>query len=161
MVIPRLVRQAIGGESLTVYGDGEQSRCFCHVHDVVAGLLGLLDHPGAIGEVFNIGATEEITIRGLAERIIERSGSSSEVELIAYDDAFPAGFEDMRRRVPDTTKVRNLTGWTPKHSLDTILSHAIAETLEEELHAPALGRRVDDRLALDMVRVSVPTNGRA
>lgn len=161
MVIPRLVNQAIAGDQLTVYGDGEQSRCFCHVDDVVAGLVGLLDEPEAIGEVFNIGATEEVTILQLADKILAKAGSNSAVELISYDDAFPAGFEDMRRRIPDTTKIRTLTGWEPTHSLDSILSDAIADALDRDLHTPAAGRRVDDKLAVALSTVSTPANGSA
>jgi len=131
MVIPRLVRQAVAGDPLTVYGDGRQARCFCHVDDVVDGLLRLLDHPGANGEVFNVGSQEEISILGLAERIIERSASTSKVELISYKEAFPSGFEDMVRRVPDTRKVNALTGWAPTRTLDDILRETIAEARDE------------------------------
>ena len=132
MVIPRLVRQAVNGEPLTVHGDGTQSRCFCHVDDVVAALLGLLDHPGAIGQVFNIGSQEEISILDLARRILEVAGSTSEIRLISYEDAYDVGFEDMRRRVPDTTKVRQLTGWEPRNRLDDILKATIAEAIAEK-----------------------------
>jgi UDP-glucose 4-epimerase len=128
MVIPRLVRQALAGEPLTVYGDGRQTRCFCHVADVVDGLLRLLDHPGANGEVFNVGAQGEISILDLAELVIAKTGSSSEPQLIPYKEAFPtAGFEDMQRRVPDATKMQNLTGWVPTKTLDNILDEIIAE----------------------------------
>lgn len=132
MVIPRLVRQAVNGEPLTVYGDGGQSRCFCHVADVVRALVGLLDHPGAVGEVFNIGSQQEITILELAHRIVQATGCTSSVHLISYADAYDAGFEDMRRRVPDTTKVRELTGWAPSSTLDDILEAAIADALAEQ-----------------------------
>jgi UDP-glucose 4-epimerase len=137
MVIPRLVRQAVAGEPLTIYGDGRQTRCFCHVSDVVDGLLRLLDHPGAIGEVFNLGSQEEISIAELASRIIERAGSTSEIVRIPYEEAFTEGFEDMQRRLPDTTKVRNLTGWTPTRSLREILDEAIAEALAEQAEESA------------------------
>ncbi len=132
MVIPRLVRQAVNGDPLTVHGDGTQTRCFCHVEDVVAALLGLLNHPGAIGEVFNIGSQEEISILDLAHRIQQVAGSTSEVSLISYEDAYDIGFEDMRRRVPDTTKIRQLTGWEPQYSLDDILKATIAEASAEK-----------------------------
>ncbi len=132
MVIPRLVRQAVAGEPLTVFGDGGQSRCFCHVADVVSALVGLLDHPDAIGEVFNIGSQEEISILALANRIVRASGSTSSVRIISYEDAYDVGFEDMRRRVPDTTKIRNLTGWTPRYTLDDILEATIAEAQAEQ-----------------------------
>jgi len=138
MVIPRFVRQAVAGEPLTVYGDGRQTRCFCHVADVVDGLVRLLDDPRANGEVFNLGAQEEISILDLAARIIAKSGSSSEPELISYKEAFPTeGFEDMLRRVPDATKMRNLTGWTPTKTLDDILDETIAEA-RLELEAAAV-----------------------
>jgi UDP-glucose 4-epimerase len=127
MVVPNLVRQALAGEQLTVYGDGCQSRCFLHVADVVAALIGLLDNRRSIGNVFNVGSTEEITILKLAERIIERTGSSSTIRLVPYDQAYAEGFEDMRRRVPDTTKLRTLTGWKPLRSLDQILDDTIEE----------------------------------
>ncbi|MEA2828805.1 MAG: UDP-glucose 4-epimerase [Actinomycetota bacterium] len=132
MVIPRLVRQAVAGAPLTVHGNGTQTRCFCHVSDVVRGLLGVLDHPGAIGEVFNIGSQEEVSIRDLADRIVKAAGSTSSVDLISYEDAYDVGFEDMRRRVPDTTKVRQLTGWVPRYTLDDILEATIAEALVEQ-----------------------------
>lgn len=132
MVIPRLVRQAVAGEPLTVHGTGTQTRCFCHVSDVVEALLGLLDHPDAIGEVFNIGSHEEVSIRDLADRIVAAAGSTSSVKLISYADAYDAGFEDMQRRVPDTGKVRALTGWVPRHSLDDILEVTIAEAVAEQ-----------------------------
>jgi UDP-glucose 4-epimerase len=137
MVIPRLVRQAVRGEPLTVYGDGLQSRCFCHVADVVEGLIGLLDDPGSHGEVFNLGSHEEITILDLARRIIERAGSPSTIELVPYDQAYSEGFEDMRRRVPDTSKVRALTGWTATRSLDDILGETLREAAAERAGARA------------------------
>ena len=132
MVIPRLVRQAVNGEPLTVHGDGDQTRCFCHVLDVVHALLGLIDHEGAIGEVFNIGSREEISILDLAHRILKVAESTSDVKLISYEDAYDVGFEDMRRRVPDTTKVHQLTGWEPRYGLDDILKATIAEAIAEK-----------------------------
>jgi UDP-glucose 4-epimerase len=136
MVIPRFVRQALADEPLTVFGDGEQSRCFCHVSDVVTGVLGLLDEPSAIGEVFNIGAGgHEITMTDLAHDIIERTGSSSEIVLVPYEEAWAngKGFEDMRRRVPDTAKLNALTGWTPTQSLADILTDTISDARSEAL----------------------------
>jgi UDP-glucose 4-epimerase len=127
MVMPRLVGQAVRGEPVTVYGDGEQTRCFCHVSDVVEALVGLLGSEAAIGEVFNVGSPEEISIRELAERVITGAGSASEVRLIPYDIAYESGFEDMRRRVPDTTKIRELTGWTPTHRLADIIDEMVTE----------------------------------
>ena len=131
MVVPRLARQAVAGEPLTIYGDGTQSRCFCHVSDVVQALLGLIDNPDAVGGVFNVGSQEEISILGLAERIIERAGSSSTIELIPYDEAYPVGFEDMQRRLPSIDKIRALIGWQPTRTLDDILTETIAEAAAE------------------------------
>lgn len=131
MVIPRLVRQAIAAEPLTVFGDGSQTRCFAHVFDVVDALLRLLDHSDAIGEVFNVGSSEEISIIDLAGRIIEMTGGSSTIDIIPYDQAYDIGFEDMQRRVPDTTKLHVLTGWKPIQCLDDILRDTIAEAATE------------------------------
>ena len=133
MVVPRLVRQAIAGEPLTVYGDGRQTRCFCHVADVIDGILRLIDDPGAVGEAFNLGTTEEISMLDLAQRVVALAGSSSPIELVAYEQAYPLGFEDMRRRVPDTTKVTRLTGWAPTQDLDQILKQTIAEAMAEQV----------------------------
>ena len=127
MVVPRLVRQAVAGEALTVHGDGTQTRCFCHVADVVRALMGVLDDQRAEGDVFNVGSTEEVSIGQLADRIIERTGRASAITLIPYEEAYEAGFEDMRRRVPDTSKLRQLTGWEPTFCLDEILDETIAE----------------------------------
>ncbi|MFJ2029955.1 NAD-dependent epimerase/dehydratase family protein [Streptosporangium sp. NPDC087985] len=127
MVIPRLVRQALSGMPLTVHGDGTQTRCFAHVADVVDALLGLLDDDGAIGQTFNIGSAHEVSILELAKLIIEHTGSTSGVDLIPYHEAYEQGFEDMTRRVPDTTKLRELTGWTPRRALDEILADVVTE----------------------------------
>lgn len=126
MVIPRFVRQALQNQPITVYGDGEQSRCFCHVHDVVRALLLLLDAPerGA-GQIFNIGADQEITINQLAAGVLERSGGDSPIVHIPYSQAYAPGFEDMRRRVPDICKIRETVGWAPTHTLDQILDDVI------------------------------------
>ena len=131
MVIPRLVRQAVRGEPLTVYGDGLQTRCFCHVGDVIDGLLRVIDHPDTNGEVFNVGSTEETSILVLARRIIDRAGSTSRAQLVPYEEAYSEGFEDMRRRVPDITKVEKLTGWRPMRDLDDILAETLAEAAAE------------------------------
>jgi UDP-glucose 4-epimerase len=138
MVIPRLIQQALRGEPLTVYGDGRQSRCFAHVLDVVDALLRLLDDDRAVGETFNVGSSEEIRIGQLAEMVLDRTGSDSKVQLVPYDEAYGPGFEDMQRRVPDTTKLRTLTGWAPKYSLSDILTDAIAEARLEETPHPNL-----------------------
>jgi UDP-glucose 4-epimerase len=138
MVIPRLVRQAVAGEPLTIFGDGSQSRCFCHVGDVVRALLLLLDHPAAVGQVFNVGSTEEITILELARRIIERTGSGSSMKFIPYTEAYGVGFEDMHRRLPDTARLRALTGWAPQQALDRVLEETIAEAVREADASPLL-----------------------
>jgi UDP-glucose 4-epimerase len=128
MVVPRLVRQALRNEPITVYGDGLQTRCFCHVSDTVSAIRGLMEHEGAIGEAFNVGAGSEISILDLAKAIVDRSDSTSEIVLVSYDDAFPTGgFEDMRRRVPETKKIEKLLRWHPTKTLDNILNETIAE----------------------------------
>jgi UDP-glucose 4-epimerase len=127
MVIPRLVHQALRHEPVTVFGNGLQTRCFAHVADVVDAILRLLDEDAAIGQTFNIGSSQEISIHELAKTIISRCGSGSPIRLIPYDEAYGPGFEDMQRRVPETSKLRALTGWTPRHSLDDVLSDAIAQ----------------------------------
>ena len=121
MVIPRFVRQALAGEPITVYGDGSQSRCFCDVSDTVRGLDALLEHPGAVGKVFNVGSTEEVTILELAQRVKAITGSDSPITFIPYEQAYAPGFEDMQRRVPDISRIRALTGWEPRLHLDDIL----------------------------------------
>jgi UDP-glucose 4-epimerase len=139
MVIPRLVRQALAGEPLTVYGDGTQTRCFCHVDDVVDALLRLLDHPAAEGDVFNIGSTEEISILDLAKRVKARTRSASDIDLVVYDKAYESGFEDMARRVPDIGKVMALTGWAPTRDLNEILDEMIADAAQEDENAAFAG----------------------
>ena len=121
MVIPRFVGAALAGRPLQVYGDGKQTRCFCHIADVVEALLLLLDRRETYGQVYNIGSDESISIRDLAERVIKRTGSSSGIEFVPYDVAYAAGFEDMRHRMPDTAKIAGLTGWRPRHTLDGII----------------------------------------
>jgi UDP-glucose 4-epimerase len=142
MVIPRLVRQALRNEPITVFGDGQQTRCFAHVRDVVTALTDLLDDPRAIGETFNIGHAEEISMIDLAREIKRLTDSESTIELIPYEEAYGDGFEDMRRRVPDTTKIRELTGWRPTQSLAAILSDTIAEAQVEMHQEEALGESV-------------------
>ena len=131
MVVPRFVRQALKHEPITVYGDGEQSRCFCHVSDTVRALIALLDQPqGTVGEIFNIGNTEEITINALATKIIEQADSGSTVIHIPYSEAYAPGFEDMRRRVPNTTKLERAIGWRPELGLSRILDDVIRYEME-------------------------------
>ncbi|MBM3771070.1 MAG: NAD-dependent epimerase/dehydratase family protein [Acidimicrobiia bacterium] len=121
MVIPNFVRQALAGEPITVFGDGTQSRAFTHVADVVGALVTLMQSPEAIGQVINIGNTQEVTITDLATRIRELADSRSTIKYVPYDEAYESGFEDMPRRVPDLTKIRKMIGYEPKHSLDDIL----------------------------------------
>ena len=125
MVIPNFVRQALAGEPITVFGDGTQSRSFTHVTDVVGALLKLIVEPKAIGQVINIGNTEEVTIRTLAERVRQLSGSTSSIKLVPYDEAYESGFEDMPRRVPDLSKAAKMIGYAPKLTLDDILTQVI------------------------------------
>ncbi len=128
MVIPRFVRQALAGEPITVYGDGEQARCFCHVKDAVWAVARLLDEPRSRGEVYNVGNDEEVTMRTLAERVRARVGSRSEIRHIPYREAYGVGFEDMVRRVPDLSKARAAIGYEPRHDLHAILGDVIEET---------------------------------
>ncbi len=125
MVVPRFVRGALAGRDLQVFGDGGQSRCFGHVADAVRALTGLMESGSHYGEVFNVGATEEITIRGLAERVIAATESTSQVVTVPYDVAYARGFEDMRRRIPDTTKIYEALGWRAERNLDDILRDVI------------------------------------
>jgi len=124
-VLPSFVRQALAGEPITVFGDGTQSRSFTYVGDVVECLLKLVSEPRAIGQVFNIGNMEEVTILRLAEIVKERTGSSSTIEFVPYDKAYEAGFEDMPRRVPHLGKVQNLVGYEPKVQLNEIITKVI------------------------------------
>jgi len=126
MVVPTFVRQALAGQDLTVFGDGEQRRSFCHVLDTVGALVALLDHPDAVGDVFNVGAPQELSMNELARTVIEAVGSSSRVVHIPYDEAYEEGFEDMERRVPDISKIRALTGWEPTLGLDRIVADVVA-----------------------------------
>src|SRR5687768_4075644 len=127
MVVPTFVRQALQNEPITVFGDGTQQRSFTYVGDVVEALLKLMVMPSAIGQVFNVGNTEEVTIRELAERIRAKTGSRSEIVTIPYDEAYEAGFEDMPRRVPDLTKIHNAIGYVPKVRLDEIIERVVDE----------------------------------
>lgn len=127
MVVPRFVRQAVRNEPITVYGDGEQSRCFCHVADTVRALQLLLDAPETTsGEVYNIGSSEEVTINQLAQTVIERTDTVSTINYIPYSDAYAPGFEDMRRRVPDTAKIHQTVNWSPQYNLNQILDDVVA-----------------------------------
>ncbi|MGZ5480404.1 MAG: GDP-mannose 4,6-dehydratase [Pyrinomonadaceae bacterium] len=125
MVIPTFVKQALAGRPITVYGSGKQSRCFCHVGDVVGGLVKLMDTDAAVGEVFNVGSNQEISIIDLAKRVKELSNSESEIVFVPYDEAYEEGFEDMPRRIPDISKVNKLIGFKPAMELDGILKSVI------------------------------------
>ena len=126
MVVPSFVERALAGEPLQVHGDGEQTRCFCHVDDVVRALIGLLDDPGTTGEIYNIGSAAPIKIVELAQRIVDATESTSSIDLIPYEDTYGAGFEDMRHRVPDTSKIATVLGWSPEKDLDQIIADVIA-----------------------------------
>ena len=127
MVVPTFVGQALAGRPLTVFGDGRQTRCFCHVSDVVRALVDLMELGEAVyGEVFNIGSQEEISMLGLADRVRELTGSDSEIHVIPYKEAYEAGFEDMPRRYPDLAKIGGALGWAPTRSLDEILTGVIS-----------------------------------
>ncbi|PKO21951.1 MAG: nucleoside-diphosphate sugar epimerase [Chloroflexi bacterium HGW-Chloroflexi-1] len=130
MVVPRFVRQALAGEPLTVYGDGSQSRCFADVADVTGAVLRLAEHAGAVGQVFNLGSTEEITILDLARRVIALTGSRSEIVLVPYEEAYEPGFEDMHRRVPDISRAAALIEYRPRCTLDDTLRRIIAHFRE-------------------------------
>lgn len=127
MVVPRFVRWALAGEPIQVYGDGQQSRCFGNVFDVVNAIAGLGRSSDTTGQVYNIGSNEEVTIYELAQKVIERTGSSSEITFVPYEEAYEAGFDDMRRRVPDVRKIKETIGWQPSTPLavtiDQIIDH--------------------------------------
>ena len=127
MVVPRFIGQALRNQPITVFGDGTQTRCFCHVSDVVGGLISLSEHPDAFGKVFNLGGSEEISMADLAERVINLVESESQLEFIPYDDAYEEGFEDMPRRVPNTNRANRLVGFEPSVGLDDIILSVIAD----------------------------------
>ena len=121
MVVPRFIQAALKNEDIIIYDDGSQSRVFCHVEDAVRAVLMLTDTDSTIGGYFNVGGIGEVTIKQLAEKVIERAKSQSKIKYIPYTDAYPAGFEDMQRRVPDITKIKKSIGWEPTHTLDSII----------------------------------------
>jgi UDP-glucose 4-epimerase len=161
MVVPRFVEQALRGEPLKVYGDGRQSRCFCHVEDTIRALIGLAEYKEAVGEVFNVGSTEEVTIFALARKIVEliqdgrrkksgngsparetrEAGAGNPIVLIPYDQAYEEGFEDMRQRVPDTGKIRRLIGWEPRIPLTETLRRVIDDYRNGPGKSPGQGRK--------------------
>ncbi|MBC7241644.1 MAG: GDP-mannose 4,6-dehydratase [Anaerolineae bacterium] len=125
MVVPRFVRQALRGEPITVYGDGRQTRCFLDVRDAVRAIIGLAEAPAAVGQVFNVGSTEEISILALAQRVKTLTASPSKIVFIPYEQAYEEGFEDFQRRVPDISKIERLLGYRPQYSLDDTLQSVI------------------------------------
>jgi len=139
MVVPRFVQQALAGEPITVYGHGRQRRSFTWVGDAVHAMIALAQHPGAVGEVFNIGHTKDVTILDLARLVRQLTGSKSEIVLVPFEEAYEPGFEDMQRRLPDTTKLRKLIGYRPTLDLSAILETIIAQQREEQRHAVRQG----------------------
>lgn len=127
MVIPNFVSQALQGVPLTVHGDGTQTRCFCHVKDVVPALVELVTRPAAFGRVFNVGTNQEVSMRQLADLVVKKTGSKSDVQLIPYSEAYPAGFEDMQKRVPDISRIGGLIGFRPSRTLDDILADVMED----------------------------------
>ena len=140
MVIPRFVGQALAGEPLTVFGTGDQVRCFCHVHDVVPALQALMADTRAYGQVFNIGSSEQVSITQLAERVLAVVGSSSTITYVPYESAYGAGFEDMQRRVPDCTRARQQIGFRPSRSLTDIIQAVAAHQLADSLRVSVMSR---------------------
>ncbi|HET9253654.1 MAG TPA: NAD-dependent epimerase/dehydratase family protein [Pseudonocardiaceae bacterium] len=133
MVIPRFVAQALAGDPLTIFGTGEQIRCFCHVHDVVPTLAALVAHPQAYGSAVNVGSSEQVTIAGLARRVLALTGSDSGLVWMSYEEGIGVGYEDLQRRVPDCSRARELIGFRPTRTLDDILRSVIAEQSQARL----------------------------
>jgi UDP-glucose 4-epimerase len=126
MVVPRFVTAALKNDPISVYGSGEQIRCFCHVDDAVDALLIVMASEKAIGQVFNVGNNQQISIEGLAQKIKEITGSKSKIIKVPYSQAYPEGFEDMQRRVPDISKIKNVLGWSPQKGLDQVIKDIVA-----------------------------------
>jgi UDP-glucose 4-epimerase len=126
MVVPRFIQAAMRNEDVIIYDDGSQSRVFCHVEDAVRAVLNLVGTDSTIGHYFNVGGTGEVTITQLANKIVERTQSTSQIKYIPYSDAYPAGYEDMQRRVPDITKIKRVIGWEPTHNLESIIDSVVA-----------------------------------
>jgi UDP-glucose 4-epimerase len=126
MVVPRFVQSALKNEDITIYDDGSQSRVFCHVEDAVRAVITLSETESTIGDYFNVGGIGETTIKELASKIIERTESKSTIKFIPYSDAYPAGFEDMQRRVPEIVKIKNAINWQPTHTLESIIDSVVA-----------------------------------
>ena len=125
MVLPRFIKQALNNEDVTIYDDGSQSRVFCHVQDAVRAVIALAKDDSTIGDYYNVGGVGEITIKALASKIIERTGSKSKLVSIPFDEAYGPGFEDMQRRVPDISKIKAKLGWQPTHTLDSIIDDVV------------------------------------
>jgi UDP-glucose 4-epimerase len=132
MVVPRFIQAALNNEDIVIYDDGSQSRVFCHVDDAVRAVLTLADTDSTIGDYFNVGGTGETSVKQLAEKIIERTKSSSAIKYIPYTEAYPAGFEDMQRRVPDITKIKKAINWQPTHTLDSIIDSVAASVTKQK-----------------------------
>ncbi|MCX6443768.1 MAG: GDP-mannose 4,6-dehydratase, partial [Actinobacteria bacterium] len=126
MVLPRFVQSALANEPITIYGDGSQSRVFCHVQDAIKAILTLAATDSTIGDVFNVGGVGETTMKQLAEQIIKQTNSSSTITYTKYEDAYPAGYEDMQRRVPDITKIKKTIDWEPANTLESIIDDVAA-----------------------------------
>ena len=126
MVVPRFIQAALKNEDIVIYDDGSQSRVLCHVEDAVRAVLTLTDTDSTMGDYFNVGGTGEVKITQLAEKVIERTQSKSQIKFIPYSDAYPEGFEDMQRRVPDITKINKAIGWEPTHNLESIIDSVAA-----------------------------------
>jgi len=154
MVLPRFVSQALTGEDITVYGDGTQSRCFTHVYDTVAGILAVADDKRAVGHVFNIGTTQQTTVEELAERVIDRTGSSSRIRHIPYELAYGEGFEELGSRKPNTEKIRGLCDWRPTRTIDDAIDDlaadlgGVAATPYEVPDQPVFGRGLEEAAEL-------------
>jgi UDP-glucose 4-epimerase len=129
MVVPRFIQSALGNEDIIIYDDGSQSRVFCHVEDAVRAVITLSETDATIGDYFNVGGVGETTIKELATKIIERTKSNSRIKFIPYSDAYPAGFEDMQRRVPEIAKIKKTINWQPTHTLDSIID-SVASSLK-------------------------------
>ena len=149
MVVPRFVRQALTGSDITVYGDGNQSRCFCDVRDVIPAIKALAENSEAEGRVFNIGAKDEITIIDLARKVKSMCESQSSIILVPYEQATEQGFEDMRRRIPDTSRINELVGWNPSITLDDTITDIIRQFKEDGLSDPITERPVVKRVVVD------------
>jgi UDP-glucose 4-epimerase len=150
MVLPVFVRAALEGRPLTVFGDGTQSRCFCHVNDTVGALAKLIEHPGAVGEIFNVGSEEEISMTDLAKLVRLMARSSSPIQYIPYDQAYEAGFEDMQRRVPDTSKLKKLIGFRTTHD-----TRQIVQSVIEYFTAPVKVKQPRDKKAPAVLEAGV------